>query len=113
MSYDLVLKGGEVIDQGWPLHQRDDVAMYKGKIAAIAPNISATEAIRTIDVTGKIVCPGLIDIHAQTFINAHDMGPQTDQRCSASGVTTLVDAGSSGSATFPGLRHYVAERSQV
>jgi dihydroorotase len=113
MSYDLVLKGGEVIDPGWPLHQRADVAISKGKIAAIAPNIPATEAIRAIDVTGKIVCPGLIDIHAHTFINAHDMGPQTDQRCSASGVTTLVDAGSSGSATFPGLRHYVAERSQV
>jgi dihydroorotase len=113
MSYDLVLKGGEVIDPGWPLHQRADVAISKGKIAAIAPNIPATEAIRTIDVTGKIVCSGLIDIHAHTFINAHDMGPQTDQRCSASGVTTLIDAGSSGSATFPGLRHYVAERSQV
>ena len=113
MSYDLVLKGGEVIDPGWPLHQRADVAISKGKIAAVAPNIPATEAIRMIDVTGKIVCPGLIDIHAHTFINAHDMGPQTDQRCSASGVTTLVDAGSSGSATFPGLRHYVAERSQV
>jgi len=113
MSYDLVLKGGEVIDPGWPLHQRADVAISKGKIAAVAPNIPATEAIRTIDVTGKIVCPGLIDIHAHTFINAHDMGPQTDQRCSASGVTTLVDAGSSGSATFPCLRHYVAERSQV
>ena len=113
MSYDLVLKGGEVIDPGWPLHQRADVAISKGKIAAVAPNIPATEAIRTIDVTGKIVCPGLIDIHAHTFINAHDMGPQTDQRCSASGVTTLIDAGSSGSATFPGLRHYVAERSQV
>jgi dihydroorotase len=113
MPYDLVLKGGEVIDPGWPLHQRADVAISKGKIAAITPNVPATEAIRTIDVTGKIVCPGLIDIHAHTFINAHDMGPQTDQRCSASGVTTLVDAGSSGSATFPGLRHYVAERSQV
>ena len=113
MPYDLVLKGGEVIDPGWPLHQRADVAISKGKIAAITPNIPATEAIRTIDVTGKIVCPGLIDIHAHTFINAHDMGPQTDQRCSASGVTTLIDAGSSGSATFPGLRHYVAERSQV
>ena len=113
MPYDLVLKGGEVIDPGWPLHQQADVAISKGKIAAVSPNIPTTEAIRTIDVSGKTVCPGLIDIHAHTFINAHDMGPQTDQRCSASGVTTLVDAGSSGSATFPGLRQYVADRSQV
>jgi len=113
MPYDLVLKGGEVIDPGWPLQQRADVAISKGKIAAVLPDIPTTEAIRVIDVAGKIVCPGLIDIHAHTFINAHDMGPQTDQRCSASGVTTIIDAGSSGSATFPGLRHYVAERSQV
>jgi dihydroorotase len=113
MPYDLVLKGGEVIDPGWPMHQRADVAIAKGKIAAVLPDIPATDAIRTIDVTEKIICPGLVDIHAHTFINAHDMGPQTDQRCSASGVTTLIDAGSSGSATFPGLRHYVAERSQV
>lgn len=113
MAYDLVLKGGEVIDPGWPFHQQADVAITKGKIAAVSANIPMNEAIRTIDVTGKIVCPGLIDIHAHTFINAHDMGPETDQRCAASGVTTLVDAGSAGSATFPGLRHYVAERSQV
>ncbi|MBM4256975.1 MAG: amidohydrolase/deacetylase family metallohydrolase [Deltaproteobacteria bacterium] len=113
MPYDLVLKGGDVIDPGWPFHQQADVAITKGKIAAVTPNIPATEAIRTIDVTGKIVCPGLIDIHAHTFINAHDMGPETDQRCAASGVTTIIDAGSAGSATFPGLRHYVAERSQV
>ena len=113
MPYDLVLKKGEVIDPGWPFHQQADVAISKGKIAAVSADIPATDAIRVIDVSGKIVCPGLIDIHAHTFINAHDMGPQTDQRCSASGVTTLVDAGSAGSATFPGLRHYVAERSQV
>jgi len=113
MPYDLVLKGGEVIDPGWPLHQRADVAITKGKIAAVSADIPTSEATRVIDVTGKIVCPGLIDIHAHTFINAHDMGPETDRRCAASGVTTIVDAGSSGSATFPGLRHYVAERSQV
>ncbi|MGE0826563.1 MAG: amidohydrolase/deacetylase family metallohydrolase [Candidatus Binatia bacterium] len=113
MPYDLVLKGGTVIDPGWPLHQQTDVAIHKGQIAAVAPGIAETEAARVIDVSGKIVCPGLIDIHAHVFINAHDMGPETDARCSSSGVTTLVDAGSSGSATFPGLRRYVADQSQV
>jgi len=113
MPYDLLLKGGEVIDPGWPFHQKADLAISKGEIAALAPDIPGTEAARVIDVSGKIVCPGLIDIHAHVFVNAHDMGPETDRRCAASGVTTLVDAGSSGSATFPGLRHYVAERSQV
>src|SRR5438034_4541315 len=113
MPYDLLLKGGEVIDPGWPFQQQADVAISKGKIAAVAPDIPTTAAARVLDVSGKIVCPGLIDLHAHVFINAHDMGPETDRRCAASGVTTLVDAGSAGSATFPGLRHYVAERSQV
>src|SRR5262245_9833634 len=107
MPYDLLLKGGEVIDPGWPFRGKADVAISKGKIAAVTGDIAATEAAKVIDVNGKIVCPGLIDIHAHTFINAHDMGDETDQRCAASGVTTLVDAGSSGSATFPGLRRYV------
>lgn len=113
MPYDLILKGGEVIDPGWPFRGKADVAISKGKIAAVRPGIAETEAARTIDVSGRIVCPGLIDLHAHAFINAHDMGPETDQRCSASGVTTLVDAGSSGSATFPGLRQYVANSCQV
>jgi dihydroorotase len=113
MPYDLLLKGGEVIDPGWPFHQKADVAISKGTIATVAPDIPATEAMKVLDVSGKIVCPGLIDIHAHVFVNAHDMGPETDKRCAASGVTTIIDAGSSGSATFSGLRQYVAERSQV
>jgi dihydroorotase len=113
VPYDLLLKGGEVIDPGWPFHQKADVAISKGKIAAVLPEIATTEAVRVLDVSGKIVSPGLIDIHAHVFINAHDMGPKTDERCSASGVTTIVDAGSAGSATFPGLRQYVAGQCQV
>lgn len=111
--YDLLLKGGEVIDPGWPFHQTADVAVSKGKIAAVSPDIPAAQAARVLDVTGRVVCPGLIDLHAHVFLNAHDMGPETDRRCAASGVTTLVDAGSAGSATFPGLRYAVADRSQV
>jgi dihydroorotase len=116
VKYDLLLQGGDVLDPGWPLYekrQKADVAIRNGKIAAIEPEIPATQSARVRDVSGKIVCPGLIDIHAHTFVNAHDMGPETDQRCAASGVTTIVDAGSSGSATFPGLRQYVAKQSEV
>ena len=116
MQYDLLIKGGRVIDPGWPPYQTlqpADVAIRNGKIAAVAADIPATQAARVRDVSGGIVCPGLIDIHAHTFVNAHDMGTETDRRCAASGVTTLIDAGSAGSATFPGLRQYVANRSEV
>ncbi|MCE2487996.1 MAG: amidohydrolase/deacetylase family metallohydrolase, partial [Desulfurellaceae bacterium] len=76
-------------------------------------DIPEAEAVRVRDVSGGLVCPGLIDLHAHVFVNAHDMGGETDQRCAASGVTTIIDAGSAGSATFPGLRQSVADRSQV
>ena len=61
--------------------------------------------MRTISAKGRLVTPGLVDIHAHVFVNAHDMGGHTDRFCRASGVTTLCDAGSTGSANFAGLRH--------
>ncbi len=116
MQYDLLIKGGQVIDPGWTQYrtlQPADVAIRNGKIAAVAADIPADQAARVRKVSGHIVCPGLIDVHAHTFVNAHDMGAETDRRCAASGVTTLIDAGSAGSATFPGLRQYVANTSEV
>jgi dihydroorotase len=80
------------------------VAIAGGKIAAVAPSLPANEARRTIGAKGRLITPGLIDIHAHVFVNAHDMGGHTDHFCKASGVTTLCDAGSTGSATFAGLR---------
>lgn len=116
MQYDLLIKGGRVLDPGWSSYQTPqlaDVAIRNGKIAAVSTDIPADQAARVREVSGHIVCPGLIDIHAHTFVNAHDMGIETDQRCAASGVTTLIDAGSAGSSTFPGLRQYVANASEV
>ena len=113
MAYDLLLKGGEVVDPGRSFRAKADVAIQKGKIAAVQADIPQTAAVRVRDVSGKLVCPGLIDLHAHVFINASDMGAETDQRCAASGVTTIIDAGSAGSATFAGLRQAVADRSQV
>jgi dihydroorotase len=105
MKYDLLLQHGEVVDPGGGLKGRLDVAISGGKIAAVAPSLAAAEARRTINASGLLVTPGLIDIHAHVFVNAHDMGGHTDHFCRQSGVTTLCDAGSAGSATFPGLRH--------
>jgi dihydroorotase len=105
MKYDLLLTGGEVIDPSAGLRGVMDVAIAGGKIAAVVPSLPASEARRTISAKGRLVTPGLIDIHAHVFVNAHDMGGHTDHFCKASGVTTLCDAGSTGSATFAGLRH--------
>ncbi|HEX5320451.1 MAG TPA: amidohydrolase family protein, partial [Stellaceae bacterium] len=73
-------------------------------IVEIGPDLPAAEARRTLSAKGRIVTPGLVDIHAHVFVNAHDMGRHTDHFCRQSGVTTLCDAGSAGSAGFAGLR---------
>ena len=107
MKYDLLIQHGEVIDRGAGLHRKLDVAISGGKIAAVAPSLPESEARRTISAKGLLVTPGLIDIHAHVFVNAHDMGGHTDHFCRSTGVTTLCDAGSTGSATFAGLRHVI------
>ncbi len=105
MQYDLLLTGGEVIDPGAGLRGVMDVGIAGGKIAAVALSLPADHARRTISVKGRLVMPGLVDIHAHVFVNGHDMGGHTDQFCRSSGVTTLCDAGSAGSSNFAGLRH--------
>jgi dihydroorotase len=104
MAYDLLISGGEVLDPAAGLCGAMDIAIAGGKIAAVAPSLSRADARRTISAKGRLVIPGLVDIHAHVFVNAHDMGAHTDGFCQASGVTTLCDAGSAGSANFAGLR---------
>jgi dihydroorotase len=105
MKYDLLIRHGEVLDPAAGLNGMLDVGIAGGKIVEIGPALPEKEARRSIGANGLYVTPGLVDIHAHVFVNAHDMGGHTDQFCSHSGVTTLCDAGSAGSATFAGLRH--------
>ena len=104
MKYDLLIQHGEVVDPGAGLKGRLDVGISGGRIVEVGPSLPAGEARRTISARGLLVTPGLIDVHAHIFVNAHDMGGHTDDLCQRSGVTTLCDAGSTGSATFAGLR---------
>jgi dihydroorotase len=105
MQFDLLLTDGEVLDPAAGLKGRMDVGIAGGKIVAVAPNLPQKEARKTISAKGRLVTPGLVDVHAHVFVNAHDMGGHTDHFCRQSGVTTLCDAGSTGSANFAGLRH--------
>jgi dihydroorotase len=107
MKYDLLLAGGDVLDPAGGLRGLMDIGIAGGKISAVAPSLPAADARRTISVKGRLVTPGLVDIHAHIFVNASDMAGHTDHFCRASGVTTLCDAGSTGSATFPGLRQVI------
>ncbi len=87
-TYDLVIKGGRVIDPSQGLNAIRDIGISAGRITTIAANLSG--GTETLDASGKIVCPGLIDIH--THARTKDM----PEICLADGVTSFVDAGSQG-----------------
>src|SRR3989442_2313773 len=103
--YDLVLKGGRVVDPASGLDGVLDVAVENGLIARVAAGIAPAEAARVIEVAGSIVTPGLIDLHAHVFEGVNRTGVNPDLGGVYSGVTTIVDAGSAGAATFGGWRH--------
>jgi len=111
--YDLLLKGGDVVDPSSGLNGPSDVAVQAGAIARIAPNIPSVEAARTIDVTGKVVAPGLIDVHAHVFEGVNRTGVNPDLAGVYAGVTTIVDAGSSGSATFAAFPRHIIPSCQT
>ena len=108
--HDLVLKGGTVVDPSTGLDGVFDIAAQDGVIARIAPDIPGAEATRTIAVAGKIVTPGLIDLHAHVFEGFTRNGVHPDLGGVHAGVTTIVDAGSAGAATFGGFPRHIIPR---
>lgn len=108
--YDLILKGGTLIDPAAGIHARRDVAFAGGAVAAVGEDLPAGGA-EVIDCAGRIVAPGLIDLHVHVYWGVSYLGIPADPNCIARGVTTAVDAGSAGADTFPGLRRYVIEAS--
>ena len=110
---DLVLKGGEVIDPSQDLRERLDIAVRDGAIAQIAPTIGADDATQVVDVSGKLVVPGLIDLHTHVYEGVNQNGINPDLAGVRSGVTTLVDAGSAGCYTFGGLSQYVVSNAST
>ena len=108
---DLLIKGGTVVDPGQNLHALLDVAVKDGKILELAPDIAAARALRVVSAKGKIVTPGLIDIHVHIFEGVGPTGLNADQYCLGRGVTTAVDAGSTGYADIAGFRQYVIKPS--
>jgi dihydroorotase len=108
--YDILLKGGHVIDAKNHLSAVRDVAILNGRIAAVAENISAAEARKVIDVSSLYVAPGLVDMHVHAFaasMNREYTGEdcvRPDAFTFRTGVTTVVDAGSSGWRNFGEFR---------
>ncbi len=117
--YDLVLKGGHVIDAKNNVNAIRDVAVSGNRIAAVAADIPASEARRTIDVSGLYVTPGLVDMHVHAFAGSMNR-EYTGENCVRpdgftfrSGVTTVVDAGSSGWRNFGEFRDEIINKSKT
>ncbi|MGH2458626.1 MAG: amidohydrolase/deacetylase family metallohydrolase [Chloroflexota bacterium] len=109
--YDLVIKNGTLVDPARGMHTKQDVAFASGAVATVADNVATTDAARVIDAMGRLVTPGLIDLHVHVFEGVSHYGIPPDPTCLAHGATTVVDAGSAGADTFAGFRKYVIEAS--
>ncbi|MFI5183417.1 MAG: amidohydrolase/deacetylase family metallohydrolase [Vicinamibacteria bacterium] len=119
-KYDLLLRGGHVIDPRNGLSAVRDVAIAGGKIAAVEARIDAALAFKTVDVSGLYVTPGLVDIHVHVFAGtgekdsyAGDNSVYPDGFTLRVGVTTVADAGCSGWRNFEDFRQRVIERSKT
>jgi dihydroorotase len=113
MSYDLILRGGRVIDPSQKLDAINDVAFSQGKVARIGAALKADAGSDVRDVSGAIVTPGLIDLHTHVYWGGTSLGIDAEEFCRTSGVTTAVDTGSAGPGNFAGFRKHVIERSSV
>ena len=111
--YDLVVTGGTVVDPAQRLNERLDVAITDGRVSQIGPRLDTSLAARTIDATGMVVSPGLVDLHVHVYEGVSHYGINADEHVLRSGVTTAVDAGSAGASTFSGLRRYVIDVSDT
>ena len=105
VAWDLLIRGGTLVDPAQAISAKRDVAFSGGTVAAVAETLSG-DAAEVIDAAGAFVTPGLIDIHTHVYHGLY-IGRHADQTSLANGVTTVVDAGSAGWMTLPGLRDYV------
>lgn len=108
-TYDLLIKGGDVVDPGSGYSGQLDVAVKDGKIAAVEVGIEAESAAKVVDASGKLVTPGLIDLHTHVYWGSTFWGIEPDPVAARTGVTTWLDVGSSGGYNFPAFRRYTID----
>jgi dihydroorotase len=120
LKYDLLLRGGHVIDARNNISAVRDVAIADGKIAAVADKLNPADALKSVDVTGLYVTPGLIDIHVHVFAGtgergsyAGDLSIYPDGFMPRVGVTTVADAGCAGWRNFDDFKDRIINRSRT
>ncbi|MFC1873800.1 amidohydrolase/deacetylase family metallohydrolase [Chloroflexota bacterium] len=111
--YDLLIKGGRVIDPAQNIDGQMDIGISGGKVAKLDKDIPAGESQQVFDAKGKIVTPGLIDMHCHVYDSIYKRGAEPDAAGVRQGVTTVVDGGTAGEATFRGFPKYVIPASRT
>ena len=106
-AYDLLLTGGTLLDPAQGINGRRDVAFKDGLVAAVAERIDAADAAASVDVSGKLITPGLIDLHGHFYHGGNPTSVNPDEICLSSGTTTGIDAGSAGFLNYQAMRDYV------
>ncbi|MBI14807.1 MAG: hypothetical protein CL782_00875 [Chloroflexi bacterium] len=112
-QYDILLKNGHVLDPTQGINQKKDIAFLDGKIALLEDSIPTKHSRKTVDVSENIITPGLIDIHGHYFEHIVPFATRADSVCLPNGVTTTMDAGSSGWTHFDGFREFIIESQQT
>jgi dihydroorotase len=113
VTYDLVIKNGTVIDPSQKTCEKKDIAVAGGKIAAVENYISDGNSHDVIEAEGLLVAPGLVDLHVHVWWGVAHLAIEADPACVYRGVTTAIDAGSSGSNTIAGFHRYVIDQAHT
>jgi dihydroorotase len=106
-KFDLVIKGGDVLDPSQKLRGVRDIGIRFGVVEAIEPSIPAERALRVLDATGRLVTPGLIDLHSHVYPYGSAIGIPADELVPFQASTTVVSAGDAGANNFAGLRRHI------
>jgi len=113
LKYDLVIAGGEVLDPSQKLRGKRDIGIKNGQVAAIAASIAPERSVQRIDASGKLVTPGLVDLHTHSCPHISGIGLPADELVGITATTTAVSCGDAGWHTFGAFRHWVAAESRT
>lgn len=112
-KFDLVIKGGEVLDPSQSLRGKRDVGIRWGLVEAIEAEIPAERALKTIDAKGKLVLPGLVDLHCHVYPYGSAIGIPADELVQFQGTTTVVSAGDAGVNNLAALRRFIVAQTRA
>jgi dihydroorotase len=112
-KFDLVVKGGDVLDPSQSLRAKRDIGIRFGIIEAVESNIPAARALQVVDANGKLVTPGLIDLHSHVFPYGSGLGIPADELIPLECTTTCVSAGGAGANTFAAFRRYIGGQTRT